>query len=342
MNCEQVDLDAIEVERFQVKEVLKALLHSIIFQRALGAPAFRDTDSTLFDLSYVRSDSRVIDARVEDQTDAFNKALERDETTAAHQVCISFFERRTRPSTFSLFRSEEKVVWERWIIPLVVHARDPDLNAQVERAERSRALEETLRERIEFVVSMASGKKEHIPPVDGLGSDTPWFDITWESSSSWASSGLDIFKTILSSPPLISGPASVQPVKPPKVGPFGGPRYEIPPKPCRVAFFLHHTGSELYRYSSTAVHIPYSGTGIAVAAHALPTLMPKVGFAGDYCTSSNFVQLYGTAVLTVARRVHRICMCISHTNPGLSISRIPICMDKFPPLSHCVVISGCG
>ena len=205
MNCEQVDIEPIEVERFQVKEVLKALLHSIIFQRALGASQFRDTDSTLFDLSYVRADSRVIDAKVEDGTEAFGKALERDETTAAHLVCLSFFERRSRLATgFSFFRSEEQVVWERWNIPLLVHARDPDLGAQAERAQRSRALEDTLRDRIEFVLTMASGKKEHIPPVDGLGSDTPWFDITWESSSSWASSGLDFFKTFLASPPLLS------------------------------------------------------------------------------------------------------------------------------------------
>ena len=140
MNCEHVDLEPIEVERFQVKEVLKALLHSIIFQRALGAQQMRDTDSDLFDLSYVRSDSHAIDAKVEEQTEAFVKALERDETMAGHQVCLSFFELRVRPSTFGLFRSEEKVVWERWHIPLLVHARD-DLGGQAERAQRSLALE---------------------------------------------------------------------------------------------------------------------------------------------------------------------------------------------------------
>lgn len=170
MNCEHVDLEPIEVERFQVKEVLKTLLHSIIFQRALGAQQMRDTESDLFDLSYVRSDSRAIDAKVEEQTEAFGKALERDETMAAHQVCLSFFELRVRPSTFGLFRSEEKVVWERWHIPLLVHARD-DLGCQAERAQRSLALEDTLRQRIECVLSSAAWPKCH--PKSKRPSATP-------------------------------------------------------------------------------------------------------------------------------------------------------------------------
>ena len=87
----------------------------------------------------------------------FGKALDRDETTHAHNVCISFFERRSRPSTFGLFRSEEKVVWERWIIPLLVHARgDADVERQADRAQRSRALEET------------SPLSDRVHPHDGL------------------------------------------------------------------------------------------------------------------------------------------------------------------------------
>ena len=42
MNHESIDLEPLCVERVQVKEVLKALIHSIIFQRALGAPSLRD------------------------------------------------------------------------------------------------------------------------------------------------------------------------------------------------------------------------------------------------------------------------------------------------------------
>eukprot|EP00965_Chrysotila_dentata_P080488 2655713-Pleurochrysis_carterae.AAC.1 len=64
---------------------------------------------------------------------------------------------------------------------------------------RKRDLEKALRQRIEFILSIASEKKEHIPPADGLGGDVPWFEISSNSSESW--SGLELFKQLLSSPP---------------------------------------------------------------------------------------------------------------------------------------------
>ena len=41
MNCEQIDLSPLEVERYQVKEALRILLHSIIFQRSLAENRYR-------------------------------------------------------------------------------------------------------------------------------------------------------------------------------------------------------------------------------------------------------------------------------------------------------------
>jgi len=70
MNCEQIQLEELHVERFQVKEVLKILLHSIIFQRALGECRMRDIDSELFDISYVRCDSRLVEQKVEENAEA--------------------------------------------------------------------------------------------------------------------------------------------------------------------------------------------------------------------------------------------------------------------------------
>lgn len=119
---------------------------------------------------------------------------------------MAFFERRPRLSAFGLFRSEEKVVWERWNIPLLVQhpssSRTPG-GSDSERRRRQHDVERALREQLEFILTAASSKKEHIPPAAGLGGDVPWFEIS--SSAAEAFSGLDIFKQLLSSPPLLNG-----------------------------------------------------------------------------------------------------------------------------------------
>jgi autophagy-related protein 101 len=153
MNFELIELDALKCEAYQTKEVLKILLHSIIFQRALGACRLCDAESDLLDVSYVRCDSRPICQRVEEYAEAFSNALERSaaQTAAAElassqnsgaapstsasadaprlpaRICVAFIERRSRPGAFGLFRGEEKVTWERWHISLSVRA--PELHS---------------------------------------------------------------------------------------------------------------------------------------------------------------------------------------------------------------------
>jgi len=198
------------VPRKQVKEILKIMHHSIVFQRALGEPREKDVDSALFDLTYVCVNSPLVQQKIEDHAEAFWSALESAPTVRV-QSSIAFFERRSRPTTFGLFRSEEKVFWERWNIPLTVYSLDdedesqfagpssPHSASEEQRMQRKRELEGALRDRLEFILTMASGKKDHIPPADGLGGDVPWFEISSNSSESW--SGLDLFKQLLSSPP---------------------------------------------------------------------------------------------------------------------------------------------
>ena len=57
-----------------------------------------------------------------------------------------------------------------------------------------------LRRRIEFILTVASGRREHIPPADGLGGEALWFEISTDADS-W--SGLDLLKQLLSSPPQL-------------------------------------------------------------------------------------------------------------------------------------------
>lgn len=52
MNCEVFSLSPLRCEPFQVKEVMRAVLHTILFSRTLGVVRPRDVDSELFDLTY--------------------------------------------------------------------------------------------------------------------------------------------------------------------------------------------------------------------------------------------------------------------------------------------------
>lgn len=55
-NCEVFALKPVlELEAHQIREVLRLLLHSIIFQRALGPVKPVERDSELFDVTWVRA-----------------------------------------------------------------------------------------------------------------------------------------------------------------------------------------------------------------------------------------------------------------------------------------------
>ncbi|KAK7848817.1 autophagy-related protein 101, partial [Quercus suber] len=52
MNCEVCQLKDLEVEHFEIREVLRCILHTIVFHRALGLVRPKDVDLELFDVTY--------------------------------------------------------------------------------------------------------------------------------------------------------------------------------------------------------------------------------------------------------------------------------------------------
>lgn len=228
MNFELIELDPIACESYQTKEVLKILLHSIIFQRALNEHRLCDCESDLLDLSYVRCDSHGVSQRVEEYAEGLSSALERTHFTskvgksagpapapvavAPMKICLAFVERRNRPGAFGLFRGEEKVIWERWHIPLAVTApgeavsdlsqpqkaphgaRERSTSESESRQLQRQQLADELRDRLEVILTKASSRKDHIPPVDGLGGgDCSWFEVTSETEA-WGGGLGDLMK----------------------------------------------------------------------------------------------------------------------------------------------------
>ena len=64
MNCEIHQLAPLRCEAFQAKEVMRAVLHTVLFTRALGVVRPRDVDCEMFDLSYATCGDEGVDAAV--------------------------------------------------------------------------------------------------------------------------------------------------------------------------------------------------------------------------------------------------------------------------------------
>mmetsp|Transcript_10464 Transcript_10464/g.25597 ORF Transcript_10464/g.25597 Transcript_10464/m.25597 type:complete len:94 (+) Transcript_10464:105-386(+) len=85
MNCEIFALSPLRAEAFQVKEVLRAVLHTILFSRTLGVVRPRDVDSELFDLTYATCGDPGVERRVEEKLDALIVWLQKQEQQQQQQ-----------------------------------------------------------------------------------------------------------------------------------------------------------------------------------------------------------------------------------------------------------------
>jgi len=101
MNHPLLELPLLKVEAHQVREVLRCLLHTILFHRALGLVRPRDVDMELFDVTYVQCGDAKIERRVEEKVESFCSYVERRQQTAGQaafsaQVALSFYGALTR------------------------------------------------------------------------------------------------------------------------------------------------------------------------------------------------------------------------------------------------------
>merc|ERR1711871_1292997 len=77
MNCEHFVIDDLHVQDFQVKEALRCLLHSILFQRALGLITPTEVESPLFEgVTYMRCHDVALEKLVEEKVEQVHACLQ--------------------------------------------------------------------------------------------------------------------------------------------------------------------------------------------------------------------------------------------------------------------------
>lgn len=162
MNCEIHQLAPLRCEAFQAKEVMRAVLHTVLFTRALGVVRPRDVDCELFDLSYATCGDPGVDAAVEERLDALQAWLHRKTRAGGEthaRVTLSFHELGDGES----FHKKQSACWEQWRVPLEVVVVDGAPRAL--REQLALELQDALRGAIQHVIGLAGERKDHIPPV---------------------------------------------------------------------------------------------------------------------------------------------------------------------------------
>ncbi|EIE19548.1 DUF1649-domain-containing protein [Coccomyxa subellipsoidea C-169] len=155
-NCELINLPVLELEQHQVREVLRCVLHTIIFNRALGPVRPREVDSELFEITYVQCGDTLVERVIEEKIDQFYGWVEKHPGKRG-QVSLAFFEKR-KTQRWSLIggKQEERLYWEQW------HAK----------------LQEAVEQVMTLIIRAVNEKKDHIPPVTSAAVLTFPFEIT--------------------------------------------------------------------------------------------------------------------------------------------------------------------
>mmetsp|Transcript_7495 Transcript_7495/g.13197 ORF Transcript_7495/g.13197 Transcript_7495/m.13197 type:complete len:237 (+) Transcript_7495:67-777(+) len=203
MNCQVYQLPELETATSGTREALQAIIHTILFIRSPGPVAPHDVHCESFQTTYTRiatdheppptnkysSQSRALsgqqhhynqqlpayhksdlDRKVDDSIETFLRTLTPiGPELMAGNLAVSFFERRSKNKLFGLVNQEEKVVWEQWILRVVVNntprPMGTDEASVIERQRIQDTAEGMLKAVLLKVFELAGSETDHIPPV---------------------------------------------------------------------------------------------------------------------------------------------------------------------------------
>ncbi|EEB91888.1 hypothetical protein MPER_09683 [Moniliophthora perniciosa FA553] len=99
------------LDRFTAKEVLTAILHSILFHRLFGTVKPKTIE--VLDVTTPGVSDPDMETLVSNKVDAFWKGVERGMEKRG-QITVTFAEKKNKKTWFQVY--EEEVPWEQWVI----------------------------------------------------------------------------------------------------------------------------------------------------------------------------------------------------------------------------------
>ena len=145
----------LKVETRQVKDILRILTHSILFQRELGIVHPRSIESEC-GIHYLTLNDITTDKIIEEQLSVFHHRINEQNSGT---FVLGFYQSISRKS-FLVFKENTKHVWEEWRIPIrLQHSPSEDPRRS------DFKLAKKLRKRLLAIIERICERKEHLPPM---------------------------------------------------------------------------------------------------------------------------------------------------------------------------------
>jgi len=146
-----VSIDVV-LERRSAKEVLHAVLHSILFHRLFGT--VKPQTFEVLDVTMPGVADPEMEQLVNDKVDVFWKAIESGSNKRG-QITVTFSEKKPKKSWFQVYVGEEDVPWEQWIVNAELRQPKSDRDRQ----EFTTTLSATLTKALQIMLIHTSSEK---------------------------------------------------------------------------------------------------------------------------------------------------------------------------------------
>ncbi|KAF1812029.1 DUF1649-domain-containing protein [Eremomyces bilateralis CBS 781.70] len=177
-----------------VKDVCKAILHTIFFHRYFTpiAPLTRD----LLDLTLPAIDDVDLETQIDQRAAALVREIDTADSAGGSasrgrgQLAILFYEKRRRKAFF-FGKNEEEICWERWILDVTVGTP----RTETDRIKVRKAMEKSLQKTAMKIVNIVNRDKDHIPPITTTESNPFPYQILVNPKSDGWSQRMGIFQS---------------------------------------------------------------------------------------------------------------------------------------------------
>jgi len=139
-------------DRHTTKEVLGAILHSILFHRLFGT--VKPQIFEVLDVTMPGVADPEMEQLVREKVDAFWKGIESGASKRG-RILVTFSEKRPKKSWFQVYMGEEEVPWEQWVINAEV--RQP--KSERDRQNFNTALASTLSKSLHTMLTHTSSER---------------------------------------------------------------------------------------------------------------------------------------------------------------------------------------